>query len=158
MIRIILLSTLFAAEPAPFAIRVVDDVTGRGVPLVELKTVNEVRFVTDSAGVAAIDEPGLAGLEVFFHVKSHGYEYPKDGFGYRGKALKLTPGGEATLKIHRVNIAERLYRVTGAGIYRDTVKLGRPAADQRASFKCEGVRTGQRFDVQISRQASMVLG
>jgi hypothetical protein len=111
----------------PFAITVVDDQSGRGVPLVELKTVNEVRYVTDSAGVAAVFEPGLMGESVFFHVKSHGYEYPKDGFGYRGKALVLTEGGSATLKIHRVNIAERLYRVTGAGVYRDTILTGRPA-------------------------------
>src|SRR5207253_654220 len=34
-------------------------------------------------------------------------------------------GEVATLKIKRLNIAERLYRVTGEGIYRDTVMLGR---------------------------------
>jgi hypothetical protein len=39
----------------------------------------------------------------------------------------VTPGGEATLKIKRLNIAERLYRVTGQGIYADTVRLGREA-------------------------------
>jgi hypothetical protein len=127
MISALLLTTLLAAEPTPFAINVVDDVTGRGVPLVELKTVNEVQYLTDSAGVAVIDEPGLEGHSVFFHVKSHGYEFPKDGFGYRGKAVTVTPGGVATWKIHRVNVAERLYRVTGAGIYRDTVRLGRAA-------------------------------
>lgn len=110
--------------PRPFVITVVDDQTGRGVPLVELKTVNEVRYVTDSAGVAALIEPGLIGQTVYFHVKSHGYEYPKDGFGYRGKALAVTEGGSATLRIKRVNVAERLYRVIGAGIYRDTVLAG----------------------------------
>jgi hypothetical protein len=110
----------------PFRIQVVDEQTGRGVPLVELKTVNNVRYYTDSQGVAAIDEPGLMGLDVFFHVKTHGYEYPKDGFGYRGKALKLTAGGSAVLKIKRINIAERLYRLTGSGIYRDSVLAGLP--------------------------------
>lgn len=112
-------------QKRPFAILVVDEETGRGVPLVELKTVHEVRYVTDSAGVAAVDEPGLVGRSVFFHVKSHGYEYPKDGFGYRGKALTLTAGGSATLKVRRVNVAERLYRITGAGAYRDTILSGR---------------------------------
>ena len=124
---LILLTGLADPDPAadrPFAIHVVDDQTGRGVPLVELKTVNDVVFVTDSAGAAAIDEPGLRDQSVFFHVKSHGYTFPRDGFGYSGKALRLTPGGSATLNIHRVNIAERLYRVTGAGIYRDTLLLG----------------------------------
>jgi hypothetical protein len=115
----------------PFVITVVDEQTGRGVPLVELKTVNEIRYVTDSAGVVAFDEPGLMGQTVFFHVKSHGYEYPKDGFGSRGKALEVVEGGEATLKIKRLNVAERLYRVTGAGVYRDTVLAGRTAPTKR---------------------------
>src|SRR6516162_8544144 len=123
-----LLATFTLLDPArPFAIVVVDEETGRGVPLVELRTVHDVRYVTDSAGVAAIDEPGLMGQSVFFHVKSHGYEFPKDGFGNRGRAFDLVEGGSATLKLRRVNIAERLYRVTGAGIYRDSLLTGRPA-------------------------------
>jgi hypothetical protein len=110
-----------------FAIEVIDEATGRGVPLVELRTVNEIRYLTDSSGLAAIDEPGLMeGAPVFFHVSSHGYEFPKDGFGYRGKALNVRAGESARLKMKRINIAERLYRVTGAGIYRDSVLLGRP--------------------------------
>jgi hypothetical protein len=35
-------------------------------------------------------------------------------------------GKSETLKIRRINLAERLYRVTGAGIYRDTVLTGEP--------------------------------
>ena len=123
-----LLATLLpAAAPradAYFKITVVDEQTGRGVPLVELKTVNNVRYYTDSAGVAAFHEPGLMNQSVFFHVKSHGYEFAKDGFGYRGKALTVTEGGSATLKIKRINLAERLYRITGGGIYRDSVLVG----------------------------------
>ena len=107
-----------------FAIRVIDEQTGRGVPLVELKTVANQRFVTDSAGLVAIRDQELFGQSVFFHVSSHGYEFPKDGFGYRGKQIKIEPGGESTLKVKRLNIAERLYRVTGAGIYADSVLLG----------------------------------
>lgn len=124
----VLLALLTAeAVPTPFfAIEVVDDQTGRGVPLVELRTVNEIRLVTDSNGIAAFDEPGLMdGERVFFHVRSHGYEFPRDGFGYRGKAVEVRRGGTATLKLHRQNIAERLYRVTGAGIYRDSLLVGR---------------------------------
>src|SRR5262249_23696371 len=49
------------------------------------------------------------------------------GFGFRGKALKVTPGGSAKLTIKRLNIAERLYRVTGGGIYRDSVLAGEKA-------------------------------
>jgi hypothetical protein len=109
-----------------FAIQVVDRQTGRGVPLVELRTTNLIRYVTDSHGVVAFLEPGLMDREVFFIVESHGYEVPQDGFGYRGVRLRTTPGASAGVPIDRVNVAERLYRVTGQGIYRDSVLLGRP--------------------------------
>lgn len=116
------------ASPADFfSIRVIDDQTGRGVPMVKLETTNHVQYFTDSNGLVAYHEPGLNGGEVHFLVSSHGYEYPKDGFGYAGIRLTPVPGGSATIKIKRINIAERLYRVTGQGIYRDTVLLGRRA-------------------------------
>src|SRR5438094_5985616 len=78
-----------AGPPATkyFKIVVVDEQTGRGVPLVELTTVNNLRFVTDSNGIIAFHEPGLMDQKVYFHVKSHGYEFPKDKFGYAGAAL-----------------------------------------------------------------------
>lgn len=107
-----------------FRIHVVDGATGRGIPLVELETVNQVLYVTDSAGMAAIHEPGLMDRRVFFHVRSHGYEFVKDGFGFRGIRPKLEPGGSIRVEMKRVNIAERLFRVTGQGIYRDSVLLG----------------------------------
>jgi hypothetical protein len=113
-------------RPRPLRIQVLDDETGRGVPLVELKTVNQIRYVTDSNGIAAVDEPGLFGRKVFFSIASHGYEAANDGFGYRGKALEITEGGSAQLAIRRLNVAQRLYRVTGAGIYRDSVLTGDP--------------------------------
>src|SRR5262245_39562757 len=112
------------AREKPFQIQVVDEQTGRGVPLVELKTVGSVRYYTDSNGIAAVDEPALEGQSVFFYVQSHGYEFAKDGFGFRGKALKVASGGQGKLEIKRLNIAERLYRVTGGDIYRDSVLCG----------------------------------
>lgn len=115
----------------PAAIRVVDEATGRGIPLVELRTTNETIFVTDSAGYVAVDDPSLLGRRVFFFVSSHGYEFPRDGFGSAGRALELAPGSEQTLSMRRLNIAERLYRVTGAGIYVDSVKLGKPTPLQQ---------------------------
>lgn len=122
----VLLSAACSAIDASdyFAIEVVDDQTGRGVPMVELETVNNIKLCTDSAGVAAFFEPGLMNQTVYFGVKSHGYEFQKDGFGFAGKQLEVKPGGKAQLKIKRVNVAERLYRVTGAGIYADTIRLG----------------------------------
>ena len=116
-----------AVSPDYFKIQVLDRQTGRGVPLVELRTVNNIRYITDSNGIVAFYEPGLMDGEVFFFVQSHGYEFPKDGFGMRGKRLQAVAGGSATIKIDRVNVAERLYRVTGAGIYRDSVLTGHAA-------------------------------
>jgi hypothetical protein len=113
------------ADHQPFGIEVLDDQTGRGVPLVELTTTSGVSCLTDSAGFVAFDEPALMSQRVFFTVASHGYEAPKDGFGFRGAALDVKPGGWATIKLKRLNIAERLYRVTGEGIYRDSVLLGK---------------------------------
>ncbi len=107
-----------------FRITVVDEQTGRGVPMVELVTENNICHITDSNGVIAFYEPGLMEQEVFFYIQSHGYEYPADGFGYRGARLYTEPGKSAQLKVKRVNIAERLYRLTGQGIYRDSVLLG----------------------------------
>lgn len=128
-LALMLCSTAVAqAAPDPgryFAIRVVDEETGRGVPMVELKTTNHLRYVTDSSGFVAFYEPGLMNTDVHFKLKSHGYEYAKDGFGYPGRALKVVEGGSAELRIKRINVAERLYRVTGQGIYSDSVLLGR---------------------------------
>jgi hypothetical protein len=121
---LLLLTYALAAPPQPFAVTVVDELTGRGVPLIELRTTNHLRFVTDNAGVIAFDEPGLMNTEVHFAVSGHGYEYPKDGFGIRGVRLTPKPGGTATVKVKRVNIAERLYRVTGDGLYAESVKAG----------------------------------
>jgi hypothetical protein len=125
LISIGLVQAAFAEQL--YAIRVVDESTGRGVPLVELKTVGSIRYVTDSAGLAAFDEPSLMNRPVFFYVKSQGYELPADGFGFHGRTLDVTPGGSGEIAIKRKNIAERLYRVTGGGIYHDTVLLNRPA-------------------------------
>lgn len=122
---LMLLVAARALAGEPFALQVVDDQTGRGVPLIELRTVDNRRWVTDSAGLAAIEEPELLNRDVFFYVAGHGYEFPPDGFGFRGKAIKTSPGGSGELRVRRVNVAERLYRATGAGIYRDSVRLGR---------------------------------
>jgi len=116
-----------AAEPSRyFGIRVVDSQTGRGVPLVELRTVHNTRYYTDSNGLVAFLEPGLMGRKVFYFVQSHGYEFAKDGFGFAGVSLEAREGTIAEIKIARRNLAERLYRVTGAGIYADSVLLGQP--------------------------------
>src|ERR671921_2793975 len=90
--RLLLPRAVGAESPVPepgryFAIEVVDEQTGRGVPMVELQTTSSVRYYTDSGGLVAFDEPGLMGKKVFFGVSAHGYEFPPDGFGIRGVAL-----------------------------------------------------------------------
>jgi len=123
-----------------FDIYAVDAATGRGIPLVELETVNHLRYVTDSAGHVAFFEPGLMGQPIFFFVRSHGYAFPKDGFGYAGKALTPIAGEQAMLRLERLNIAERLYRLTGEGIYRDSILLSRstPLAEPLGAGKVAG--------------------
>ena len=126
MLGILLLSGSALAAPADyFAIRVVDDATGRGVPLITLQTTSKANYYTDSNGYVAFFEPGLMNTEVWFGISSPGYEFPGESFGFRGTPLKAVPGTEAVLKVRRVNLAERMYRLTGQGIYRDTLLLGK---------------------------------
>lgn len=115
----------------PFGIHVVDAETGRGVPLVTLTTVNDISLVTDSAGWAAFDEPGLMNTRVFFHINSPGYEKPKDGFGYAGESLTTLSGQFARIGLQRTLPAERLCRLSGQGLYRDSHLLGRATPHPR---------------------------
>ncbi len=104
-------------------IRVVDAQSGRGVPLVELETVHGMKFVTDNTGRIAFQEPGLMDRELFFTVRSHGYSVPKDGFGMIG--VRVTPRADkpTEIKITRNIVAERLCRLTGEGLTRDSQLL-----------------------------------
>ena len=111
-----------------FVVHVIDDRTGRGVPLVELKLPNEVKYWTDSAGVAALDEPSLGEGEVFIHVRSDGYEYEHETPFGRGVNVRIEPGEAQVIRIRRTMVAERLYRLTGEGIYRDSMLAGLPIA------------------------------
>jgi hypothetical protein len=108
----------------PYWVRVVDAETGRGVPLVELRTLNAVAFWTDSNGVAVIDDRVFEGHDVAFLIHSDGYEFTEKLLEDSGKVLRVQPGNHDEVKIRRLNIAERLYRITGADIYRDSVLAG----------------------------------
>jgi hypothetical protein len=104
---------------------VIDEQTGRGVPLVKLKLLNEVTYWTDSAGIAAIDEPSLRGRDVFLAIRSDGYESPQDSFLEQpGVTVNIEPGKRRQIQIRRTMIAERLFRLTGEGIYRDSIMAG----------------------------------
>src|SRR5512138_3768302 len=91
------LPTGMALAAAPCRIEVVEKGSGWPVPLVELRTTHNVRLVTDNAGVIALDLPECMGRETWFDVIGHGYEAPKDGFGFHG--VRLTPKPGQTLKV-----------------------------------------------------------
>ncbi len=108
----------------PCCIKIIDESNGWPVPLVELRTTHQVRFVSDNAGVIAFDLPELMDKETWFHVIGHGYSVPKDGFGNSG--VKLTPraGDTLTVKLKRQLPAKRLGRITGGGLFAESQKLG----------------------------------
>ena len=109
---------------APCRIEVLEKGSRWRVPLVELRTTHQVRFVTDNAGLIAFDLPESMGRETWFDVTGHGYEVPKDGFGYRGVRLTPEPGKTLRVEVERRSIARRLGRLTGAGLFAESQKLG----------------------------------
>jgi hypothetical protein len=116
-----------SAEGAETAccIQVVDKENRWPVPLVELRTTHHERFVTDNAGVIAMDAPELMGRETWFSVIADGYEAKADGFGFRGVRLTPQPGKTLTVEVTRTSIAKRLGRLTGGGLFAESQKLGR---------------------------------
>jgi hypothetical protein len=122
-----ILSLLFVfsvSAAQPCRIQVVEKSTGWPVPLVELRTTHQMRFVTDNNGVVAIDAPELLGRQVWFDVLSPGYEVPKDGFGMHGVRLTPLAGKSLRVEVNRTSIAKRLGRVTGAGIFGESQRFG----------------------------------
>ena len=102
-----------------FTIEVVDEKTGKGIPMVELRTTSKKLYLTDSNGIIAFDDATLLGQQVFFYVSSHGYKDPEEGI-----YLNAVAGSRSTIKLDRLNIAERLYRITGQNIYRESERAG----------------------------------
>ncbi len=113
-----------------FALRVVDARTDAGVPLVFVEA-GDAQLITDSSGLVAWENTHSAAVTLAVH--SH---------GYRPRTAVVTPiaGTQAQIAIERLNIAERIYRVTGGGIYRDAVLLGlaTPLAQPVLSGKVTG--------------------
>ncbi|HYG35900.1 MAG TPA: hypothetical protein VEC99_14005 [Clostridia bacterium] len=144
-LKIFLLGLLSAFRVAtavePCRIEVVEKGNGWPVSLVELRTTHNVRLVTDNAGLIALDLPELMNREVWFDVIGHGYEVPKDGFGMRGVRVKPEPGKTLRIEVTRTIIAKRLGRLTGAGLFAESQKLGQDL-DWRESgvFGCDSVQ------------------
>jgi len=130
-----------AAAMEQCRIEVVEKGSGWPVPLVELRTTHRARFVTDNAGVVAFDLPELMGRETWFAVIGHGYEVPKDGFGYRGVRLKPEPGKTLKVEVARAIIAKRLGRLTGGGLFAESQKTGHELAwAESGVFGCDSVQ------------------
>ena len=123
--EVILTALNASGAEVPCRIEVVDKSNGWPVPLVELRTTHLARLVTDNAGVIAFDLPELMGRETWFDVLGHGYEVPKDGFGYHGVRLKPEAGKTLRVEVNRTIIAKRLGRITGGGLFAESQKLGR---------------------------------
>ncbi len=122
-------------------IDVVEKSTDWPVPLVELRTTHNMRFVTDNSGVIAFDLPELMGRETWFDVLGHGYEVPKDAFGSRGVRLKPERGKTLKVEVKRTILARRLGRLTGGGLFAESQKLGRELDwSESGILGCDSVR------------------
>lgn len=111
------------ARPVPTAaelheFRVLDAATGGPVAAVRL-TVDGREYWTDSGGRVAWFDLDDMEQPREVAVWTHGYKHTPG-------AISATPrpGERTEILIDRVNIAERLIRLTGAGIWRDSVMLG----------------------------------
>lgn len=130
-----------ASALEPCRIQVVDKENGWPVPLVELRTTHGLRFVTDNAGVIACDAPELMSRETWFEVIGHGYGVAKDGFGLRGVRLTPRPGASEKVEVNRTNLALRVGRLTGAGIFAESQKLGQETSwTESGSFGCDSLQ------------------
>ncbi|MGH0034032.1 MAG: SGNH/GDSL hydrolase family protein [Myxococcota bacterium] len=116
-----------AAPGERFRIRVEDAQTGRPVPRVAVSSPAGTRY-TDNLGVVAFHDAGLMGqTDVPFEIASAGYELASSP----GGLITLDPvaGGQVTLAMERKLAAQRLYRMTGVGRYRESSLLGDPLSD-----------------------------
>jgi hypothetical protein len=103
-----------------FALRFVDGANMRGVPLVKVVPVAGDAQWSDSQGMVAICDPDVVGRSIVFSVTSDGYALPSGST----VTLTATAASAATVTLTRRYAGERLYRITGQGIYRDSVLLG----------------------------------
>ena len=81
----------------------------------------------------AFDEPGLLGRDIYFVVRSDGYKVlptqpgamlPGTPTSEPGILLSTRSGYQATILLNRTQHAQRMYRLTGGGLYRDTLLVG----------------------------------
>ncbi len=110
-----------AARTRLFRIDVIDAATGRGVPLIELRTPDGASYWTDNQGIVAFDDLSGTAQRLTFQVRGDGYRLPDPSGSLE---LEVEAGGHAVIALERLEVAERLYRVTGTGLFRDSLRLG----------------------------------
>ncbi|MDR0522125.1 MAG: hypothetical protein LBH00_09780 [Planctomycetaceae bacterium] len=136
-------AVLFYAAETPCRIEIREQGTNDPVPLVELRTTHQQRFVSDNAGVIAVDSPELMNQEVWFDVNGYGYDVKPDAFGSKGVRLVPEYGKTLRIDVQRKNIAKRLGRLTGAGLFAESQKCSRepfPAEPETGVFGCDSVQ------------------
>lgn len=114
----------FALPHDLFVLEAIDDQNGRPIPLIEFRTTSGMKWITDNAGKAVVDAPELFGREVWFSVLGHGYDVPRDGFGFQGIRLTPTRGTSHPVRLKRTLPAERIGRLTGSGLFAESQKIG----------------------------------
>lgn len=128
----------------PCRILLIEKEDGWPVPGVELRTIHGIRLVSDNAGVIACDLPELMGRETWFEVHGHGYSVKADGFGYRGVRIKPEPDTTVTVELKREIIARRVGRLTGAGLFAESQKLGEEIGWKESGvLGCDSVVTAE---------------
>jgi hypothetical protein len=86
---------------------------------------NRARFISDNQGIISILAPDLNGRKVRFLFQGHGYSIDKTDFwGQKSVTCLIKPGKTFKLKIKRKQLAQRLYRITGAGRYNNSILAG----------------------------------
>ena len=102
-----------------FAIQVLDSQTGRGFRWLNCAPI--IKTITPTAMASGVQRAGpdesKRHVLLFRAMDTRAAVWP----------LQTTPGNERNCHINRLQRAERLYRVTGKGIYQDTVLLGQSA-------------------------------
>jgi hypothetical protein len=90
----------------------------------------------------AFDLPELMGRETWFDVIADGYEVPKDGFGYQGVRLLTLPGKSLRVEVQRTSLARCMGRLTGAGLFGESQKLGLASDWQESGvLGCDSAQT-----------------
>ena len=112
-----------------FGIRVIDSKTKRGVPLVELRTVNNIRYITDSAGMAAVGDSGLLRRRSDFFAQ--GVAGAQPGCVRSGRVGAIGGLPSAVLHANRRSAARSGESVTIAQGFGDHIAMCRPSPDRR---------------------------